>query len=44
MSRTAIQKDAELYLLQKGLMKIEGTREITRLGTEVLKEVGEKGF
>jgi len=44
MSRTAIQKDAELYLLQKGLMKIDGHREITRFGTEVLKEVGEKGF
>lgn len=44
MSRTAIQKDAELYLLQKALMKIEGTREITRLGTEVLNEIKEKGF
>ena len=44
MSRTAIQKDAELYLLQKALMKIEGTREITRLGTEVLKEIADKGF
>jgi DNA polymerase III delta prime subunit len=44
MSRTAIQKDAELYLLQKALMKIDGTREITRLGTEVLNEIKEKGF
>jgi Holliday junction resolvasome RuvABC ATP-dependent DNA helicase subunit len=26
MSRTAIQRDAELYLLQRGLMKINGTR------------------
>ena len=44
MSRTAIQRDAELYLLQRGLMKINGTREITRAGTEVLKEVTDKGF
>jgi hypothetical protein len=44
MSRTAIQRDAELYLLQRGLMKINGTREITRAGTEVLSEITEKGF
>jgi Holliday junction resolvasome RuvABC ATP-dependent DNA helicase subunit len=44
MSRTAIQRDAELYLLQRGLMKIEGTREITRLGTETLLEIKDKGF
>jgi Holliday junction resolvasome RuvABC ATP-dependent DNA helicase subunit len=44
MSRTAIQKDAELYLLQRGLMKIDGHREITRAGTQVLEEVEEKGF
>jgi Holliday junction resolvasome RuvABC ATP-dependent DNA helicase subunit len=42
MSRTAIQKEAELYLLQRGLMKINGTREITRLGTEILKELEDK--
>jgi len=39
MSRTAIQKDAELYLLQRGLMKINGVREITRKGTEILAEL-----
>lgn len=44
MSRTAIQRDAELYLLQRGLMKINGTREITRAGSEVLEEVESKGF
>jgi len=44
MSRTAIQRDAELYLLQRGLMKINGTREITRAGSEVLDEVEQKGF
>ena len=44
MSRTAIQRDAELYLLQRGLMKIDGTREITRAGSEILEEVELKGF
>lgn len=44
MSRTAIQRDAELYLLQRGLMKIDGTREITRAGSEVLKEIVEKNL
>ena len=39
MSRTAIQKDAELYLLQRGLMKINGVREITRKGSEILAEL-----
>jgi Holliday junction resolvasome RuvABC ATP-dependent DNA helicase subunit len=39
MSRTAIQKDAELYLLQRGLMKINGVREITRKGTDILAEL-----
>lgn len=41
MSRTAIQKDAELYLLQRNLIKINGVREITREGIAILKEVGE---
>ena len=44
MSRTAIQRDAELYLLQRGLMKINGTREISKAGMEVLSEVTAKGF
>lgn len=39
MSRTAIQKDAELYLLQRGLMKINGVREITREGLAIVKEL-----
>jgi Holliday junction resolvasome RuvABC ATP-dependent DNA helicase subunit len=41
MSRTAIQKDAELYLLQRGLMKINGVRELTRLGTDLIKQMSE---
>ena len=39
MSRTAIQRDAELYLLQRGLMKIEGHREITAAGNKLLREI-----
>jgi Holliday junction resolvasome RuvABC ATP-dependent DNA helicase subunit len=41
MSRTAIQKDAELYLLQRGLMKINGVRELTRLGADLIKQMSE---
>ena len=37
MSRTAIQRDAEIYLLKRGLMKIDGTRDITKDGVELLK-------
>ena len=36
MSRTAIQRDAETYLLRKALIKIEGTRKITPAGVKVL--------
>ena len=36
MSRTAIQRDAEIYLLKRGLMKINGTREITGKGLNVI--------
>lgn len=42
MSRTAIQRDAELYLLQRGLMKINGHREITSQGLKVLAEINGK--
>lgn len=42
MSRTAIQRDAELYLLQRGLMKIDGHREITSYGLKVLAEINRK--
>jgi Holliday junction resolvasome RuvABC ATP-dependent DNA helicase subunit len=44
MSRTAIQRDAELYLLQRALMKINGTREITKAGMLILQEITDKGF
>jgi Holliday junction resolvasome RuvABC ATP-dependent DNA helicase subunit len=36
LSRTAIQRDAETYLLRKALIKIEGARKITPEGTKVL--------
>lgn len=41
LSRTAIQRDAEMYLLRKGAIKIEGTRKITNLGLRILS--GAKG-
>lgn len=39
MSRTAIQKEAELYLLKRGLMKINGQREISGKGINVLQKL-----
>ena len=39
MSRTAIQKEAELYLLKRGLMKINGQREISGKGMNVLEKI-----
>lgn len=37
LSRTAIQKEKEVYLLKLGLMSIDGKRGITMKGREVLK-------
>tara|TARA_Y100001938_G_C8086244_1_gene432249 strand:- start:1155 stop:2081 length:927 start_codon:yes stop_codon:yes gene_type:complete len=39
MSRTAIQKDAEVFLLQNGFMRIDGKREITGKGVKALEKV-----
>lgn len=39
MSRGAIQKEAEIHLLRNGLMKIDGKREITERGRQVVKEI-----
>lgn len=36
MSRTAIQRDAEIHLLKEGLMKVDGLREITGKGLNIL--------
>jgi len=40
MSRTAIQKDAEIFLLKQGFMRIDGKRELTGEGTKALKKIG----
>jgi Holliday junction resolvasome RuvABC ATP-dependent DNA helicase subunit len=37
MSRSALQRDAETYLLRQGLIKIEGLRKITQKGKDILK-------
>jgi hypothetical protein len=39
MSRTAVQKDAEIHLLKNGFMKIDGKREITGKGVKVLERI-----
>ena len=39
MSRTAIQKEAELYLLKRGLMKINGQRELSGRGANILQKI-----
>jgi len=39
LSRTAIQRDSEMYLLRKGLIKIDGLRKITDAGRAVLQSV-----
>jgi Holliday junction resolvasome RuvABC ATP-dependent DNA helicase subunit len=39
MSRTAIQKEAELYLLKRGLMKINGQRELSGKGANILQKI-----
>ena len=39
MSRTAIQRDAEVYLLKRALMQINGTREITGKGMKVIETI-----
>jgi len=42
MSRTSLQRDVEMFLLQKGFMTIEGQRKITAAGTKILEEVEHK--
>jgi len=39
MSRTAIQRDAEIYLLKEGFLKIDGKRWITDKGVKTLEEI-----
>ena len=39
LSRTAIQRDAEIYLLKEGFVKIDGKRWITDKGVKVLDKI-----
>jgi len=39
LSKTSIQKDHELYLLNKNLIEIDGKRKITKKGIDVCKEL-----
>ena len=39
MSRTALQRDAEIYLLKQGLIKIDGLRKITQKGKDLIKSM-----
>ena len=39
MSRTAIQRDAEVYLLKEGFMRIDGKRVITEKGVKALDKI-----
>ena len=39
MSRTALQKDAEVFLLKNGFMRIDGKREITGKGAKALESI-----
>jgi hypothetical protein len=42
LSRGALQRDTELFLLQRGFMRIEGNRKITAAGIKALEEATAK--
>jgi Holliday junction resolvasome RuvABC ATP-dependent DNA helicase subunit len=42
ISRSALQRDVELFLLQRGYIKIEGSRKITAEGVKALSAIEEK--
>jgi Holliday junction resolvasome RuvABC ATP-dependent DNA helicase subunit len=42
LSRSALQRDTELFLLQRGFMRIEGNRKITAAGIKALEEATAK--
>ena len=42
MSRSSLQRDVEIFLLQRGYMKIEGSRKITAEGVKALSAIEEK--
>jgi hypothetical protein len=39
MSRTALQRDHELYLIKKNLMDIDGQRKITEEGSKLIADL-----
>ena len=39
LSRTALQRDVELYLMKKNLIKIDGKRHITKDGSNYLDNI-----
>lgn len=42
MSRSSLQRDAEIFLLQKNYMKIEGARKLTAAGSKILESIQKK--
>ena len=42
MSRSSLQRDVEIFLLQRGYMKIEGSRKITAEGVKALSAIEDK--
>lgn len=39
MSRSSLQRDVELFLMQKGYMKVEGQRKLTAAGSKILEQL-----
>lgn len=39
LSRSALQRDAEIFLLQRGYMKIEGQRKISAAGSRIISAI-----
>ena len=39
LSRSALQRDAEVFLLQRGYMKIEGQRKLSVAGSKAISEI-----
>ena len=39
LSRTALQRDHEMYLIKKNLIEIDGQRKITEEGTKLIAEL-----
>jgi hypothetical protein len=39
LSRTALQRDHEMYLIKKNLIEIDGQRKITEEGTKLIAKL-----